>query len=241
EGGSGKKLAWIRFPHLSNSQDCQPWLMDQGIQIVWIQKTEELDKVRAVVLPGSKNTISDLEWLHETGLAARLKQLASSGVPMMGICGGYQMLGEVVADPDGRAGDAGQVHGLGLLPIKTFFSKTKTVTQVQADYRNERWDAYEIHMGESLPISPCASFLSVSDQAGTRKEGSYREKVWGTYVHGVFESSEVRSAFVSAGCFNGYRASTSSWRKRMDHVYECMADLLEEYLELKEVWRYVAG
>ncbi len=241
EGGSGGKLAWIRFPHLSNSQDCQPWRMDQGVQIAWIQKTEELDEVRAVVLPGSKNTISDLEWLHESGLASRLKQLASLGVPIMGICGGYQMLGEVVADPDGCAGDAGQVPGLGLLPIKTFFAKTKTVAQVQAGYGNERWDAYEIHMGESLPVSPCASFLSVSDRAGTRNEGSYREKVWGTYVHGVFESSEVRSTFISAGYFDGYRASRSSWRKRMDQVYESMADLLEQHLELEEVWRYVAG
>ena len=118
ERGDGDTIAWIRFPHLSNSQDCQPWLVDSGVRVRWVQQANDVDGAKIVVLPGSKNTVADLQWLHETGIEKVVKRAAQRGVPIVGICAGYQMLGESVRDPEGIAGDRGVVPGLNLLPVQ---------------------------------------------------------------------------------------------------------------------------
>src|SRR5215469_1244725 len=132
ERGHGDTIGWIRFPHLSNSQDCQPWLMDSGVRLRWIQHAHDLDTAKIVILPGTKNTLADLRWLYETGIDQGIIRAARRGVPIVGICGGYQMLGESVHDCEGIAGDQGVARGLNLLPIRTTFSKTKEVVQVWA-------------------------------------------------------------------------------------------------------------
>jgi adenosylcobyric acid synthase len=241
ERGEGDTVAWIRFPHLSNSQDCQPWLLDSGVRVRWIQRVSDFDGAKIVVLPGSKNTVADLLWLRETGIEQVIREAAQRGVPIVGICGGYQMLGESVCDPEGIAGDRGALSGLNLLPMRTTFSKTKEVVQVFASWGGERWQAYEIHMGTTIPTGPWRPLCLVEDGVGSRGEGCQTRNVWGTYLHGLFESSAIRTELAGRAGFSNYGSATEGWREHLQGVYDGMADLLEEHLNLEEVWGYVAN
>jgi adenosylcobyric acid synthase len=241
ERGDGDTVGWIRFPHLSNSQDCQPWLMDSGVRLRWIQHAHDLDTAKIVILPGTKNTLADLRWLHETGIDQGIIRAARHGVPIVGICGGYQMLGESVHDCEGVAGDQGVALGLNLLPIRTTFSKTKEVVQVWASWGGERWQAYEIHMGTTLQTRPCVPLCSVENGRAACEEGCQVRNVWGTYLHGLFESSAIRSELARRAGFSNYRSATVAWREHLQRVYDGMADILEENLNLELIWNYVAS
>jgi adenosylcobyric acid synthase len=241
ESTQGEKMAWIRLPHLANSQDCQPWLLDQGIRVRWVDDPGELGDARVIILPGSKNTLADLDWLRRTKIDAAIQQAAKRGTPIVGICGGYQILGESVRDPDGIAGDRGTLPGLNLIPVQTTFSETKSVSQVLVHWGIDRWSAYEIHMGVTVPTQTCDALTLVENGQGTKPEGCRRDHVWGTYLHGVFESPAVRSELAALAGLRSYSAAQVSWRTHLEQMYQRMADALEEHLETQEIWKYVAG
>jgi adenosylcobyric acid synthase len=200
-----------------------------------------------IVLPGSKNTLADLAWLHTTGLAGAIRAAHTKGAHIVGICGGFQMLGIDVSDPEGVAGDTGSLEGLGLLPVRTVFAREKELRNITAEWQGERWSGYEIHMGHTHALQPLAPLLRITDSDSFdgritgewRDEGAQSARVWGTYVHGFFESSRVRRALANAAGATCYRSPEGSWRERRQGVYEAMADLLEEHLQLDTVWRYV--
>lgn len=241
-------LHWIRLPHISNAQDADPWKDDTGIRIVWTTEPDALVQARVVILPGSKNTLADLAWLRETGLAAAIQAAHARGAHIVGICGGFQMLGQEVSDPEGVAGDRGTITGLGLLPVKTVYAADKQVCTVTAAWNDERWSAYEIHMGQTRALSATKPLLHVTEDSGPdagstsrwRAEGVAEERVWGTYLHGLFESTGIRRALAHAAHATLYQTPQMPWRQRRQAVYESMADLLEEHLDLEPLWRYVA-
>jgi adenosylcobyric acid synthase len=245
--GSGAKIAWIRFPHLSNSQDSQPWQLDLGIETCWVQTVVELREARIIILPGSKNTLSDLHWLRATGLATAILEAHGRGVPIVGICGGYQMLGKYLCDREGMAGTSGEMEGLGLLPISTEFMATKQVRQVQAIWQSEsgmdKWMTYEIHMGitklidaiESEKIKP---LLQVQNER-IFDEGMRSDRVWGCYLHGLFESADVRQALTQLADISEHYPSSISWQDHQQKLYNCMADMLEEHLDLSSIRQYL--
>lgn len=247
--GSGAKIAWIRFPHLSNSQDSQPWQLDSGVATVWVKAIEELHGARIIILPGSKNTLSDLQWLQETGLAAAILSAHRQGVVIVGICGGYQMLGRWLCDRTGVAGKSGEVAGLGLLPTITEFMPTKYVSQVQAIWQSEslqdKWMTYEIHMGViTLIDSDRQEFtyeplLQIQDGASLRDEGLRSDRVWGSYLHGLFESAQVRQALTELASIQEYQPSPISWQDHQQSMYSRMADLLEENLDISSISQYI--
>lgn len=238
--GTGETIAWIRFPHAANLTDCQPWWDDTGVRIRWIATPTDLAAARAIVLPGSKNTIADLRWLRASGMADAIRQAAARGVPVIGICGGFQMLGEQLADPSGLAGDAGVERGLGLLPAVTTFFEKKIVRQVTALWEGRPWTAYEIHMGRTEMAGPIEPLQTVIDSDGhTRAEGMRRGKVWGTYLHGWFEAPEVRSAVAAAAGLVAHRAYPVPWAERRQAVYSVMAEHIATHLDLDPVRRYL--
>lgn len=239
ERGDGEVIAWIRFPHLSNSQDVQPWLLDSGIKIRWARSVDELANAKAVVLPGSKNTIADLAWLRSTGLDRAILEAAARSVPVIGICGGYQMLGKTLSDADGAAGEHGEAAGLGLLPLHTTFHHEKTVRQVEALWGNERWNAYEIHMGQTRKLTDVTSLLNIRKGNESSAEGCRTGRVWGTYLHGLFEAPAVRSELASIAGIRDHIASETSWKSHMRGIYDQMADLLEEHVDMASVWKYL--
>jgi adenosylcobyric acid synthase len=236
----GTAIHWIRLPHTSNNQDAHPWLLDEGVHVHWTSDPNELETACVIVLPGSKNTISDLRWLKSSGMFTAILQAQQKGALIIGICGGYQMLGQNVSDPDGLAGDPGEEAGLCFLPMATWFSKDKEVRNVEAIFQGERWNAYEIHMGRTQLTAHSEPLLQISDSTGPRDEGARHAKVWGTYLHGFFESREVRREIGQLACIQGHQVSLVHFRQQRERLYNDMADLLDEHLNMEDIWRYVA-
>lgn len=239
ENYKGHTIACIRFPHLSNSQDIQPWLLDEGVGVKWATHPKDLNEAKIIILPGSKNTISDLRWLRETGLDLAIQSASKQGHLVIGVCGGYQMLGLTLSDPEGIAGNAGSVKGLELLPMKTVFKKEKQVRQVEALWERDRWMAYEIHMGKSEFVESIQPLIQIKNGSGAQSEGCRLTNVWGTYLHGFFESPAVRASIAKHAQLNSYQASNKSWRNHLQATYDAMADLLDEHLDMSPIQKYV--
>ncbi len=237
--GSGDMVAWIRWPHAANLTDCQPWWDDRGVRTVWTLDPAVIARAKVVVVPGSKNTIADVRWLHETGLAEAIRAAAARGALVIGVCGGYQALGEHLSDPEGVAGDAGEIAGLGLLPVKTIFSRDKVVTPVTAQCDGREWTAYEIHMGRTTRHGGEA-MQTVRQGDEVREEGCRAGRVWGSYLHGWFEAPELRRQVAAAAGFEPrYAAHPVTWSERRQAIYTAMADHLVEHVNLAPVRRYL--
>jgi adenosylcobyric acid synthase len=157
------------------------------------------------------------------------------------------MLGREVSDPEGVAGESGTLPGLGLLPGTTLFYAEKELRNVTAEWQGEQWTGYEIHMGQTRLDPGTPALLRVGAHAAGRdsntewrKEGAALGRVWGTYLHGLFESTLIRKTLARSAGASRHTAPVQPWRQRRQAVYGAMADLLEEYLQLDPLWRYVA-
>lgn len=237
--GQGEAIAWIRLPHVANLTDCQPWWDDEGVRTRWVKTANELAAARAIVIPGTKNTLADLRWLRAIGLDRAIVKAARSGVPVIGLCGGYQILGEHLSDPLGVAGDAGEEEGLGLLPIRTVFEKEKIVRQAIAACGDRRWQVYEMHMGRSRPTREHVPLLLVTDATGEHPEGAKAGNVWGTYLHGWFEVPETRRLVTTAAGITGHRPCAATWGEQRQKIYSAMAEHLAAHVDLGPVRRYL--
>jgi len=237
--GCGEVVAWIHLPHVANLTDCQPWWDDDGVRIRWVKTVSELALAKAIIIPGTKNTMADLRWLKATGLDQAIVSAARAGVPVVGICGGYQILGESLTDILGVAGDSGEERGLGLLPVKTHFEREKIVRQVTAKCADRRWLAYEMHMGRTQPTGPCEPLHVIEDASGVREEGAKIGNVWGTYLHGWFEAPEVRQLIASMARIGNYKSCPLPWLEQRQKVYERMAEHLLAHVDLEPIRRYL--
>jgi adenosylcobyric acid synthase len=177
-------IAIVRLPHISNFTDFR--LLPSA---AWI-KSPVKGQFRIVILPGTKNTIGDLQWMRDTGLADWVVEQHRSGAAVLGVCGGYQMLGHSIADPYAVEADHGRaVDGLNLLPVRTTLKREKITRRVRAfTAAGTAFAAYEIHMGVTEADSGLEPFATLSD--GT-PEGSRLDRVAGTYLHGALESPAV--------------------------------------------------
>jgi adenosylcobyric acid synthase len=159
-----------------------------------------------VILPGTKSTVADYEWLHRQGLAACLRQHAAGGGWVIGICGGYQMLGREVRDEAGLESPRGAVAGLGLLPVSTVFEARKQLTQAEAHCRmpgleGARVRGYEIHQGRTLletGASPAFQITRLFSGPADQPEGAHAGvQLFGTYLHGLFDHADYRQAYLN--------------------------------------------
>ena len=211
-------IAVVRLPHIANFDDFDPLRREPGVRVRFVDAAEELDpEGRApdlVVLPGTKTTIADLEWLHARGLATRVVALRQAGVPVLGICGGYQMLGRFVRDPDGVESTAAESRGLGLLPLTTTFAGEKATRLVRgsvsptapgllARCQGAPVEGYEIHMGQTVADAgaPVAAILRFAEDADGAADATGRTV--GTYVHGLLHNDIVR---------HGLLAQLAAWK-----------------------------
>ncbi len=184
------RAAIIRFPRISNFTDFRlmPWA-------VWLSRPRE-ERFDAVFLPGTKNTLADLAWLRETGLADWVLDQHRAGAAIVGVCGGYQMLGEHVADPLGVESPRREAQGLGLLPAITVMAAEKTTRVVDAATPSGlRFRAYEIHMGQTSLSRPVPPFAILQDGVA---EGVRCGRVCGTYLHGALENPSVLGEILGA-------------------------------------------
>jgi len=192
--GRSVTVAVPRLPRISNFTDLQPLAAEPGIRVAYVPPSASLDGADAVVLPGSKNTVDDLLALREAGFGERL---AGFDGPVVGLCGGYQMLGETISNASLEGtGDEDRIDGLGLLPVRTAFSAEKTVEHVERELDGVgplagascTVSGYEIHMGDSEPTADVARPFD-----GT---GAATARVLGTYLHDLFTNRTARDAFV---------------------------------------------
>jgi adenosylcobyric acid synthase len=203
-GGRGEgavDIAAIHLPHVSNFDDLDPLAAEPGVRVRWVDRPEALDGCAAVVIPGTRNTTGDLRWLWSSGLAARIRALAAAGTPVVGLCGGYQMLGLSVSDPLALEG-GGEVPGLGLLDAITELAGGKTTRRAAARWtgsppfealEGRTSEGYEIHHGRTLLSPSVDPLLEIDGEPG----GASRGEVWGCYLHGVFADDAVRAAWLT--------------------------------------------
>ncbi len=192
-------IAVIRLPRISNFTDFDVFSQYDGVSVRYVTKPQELSDADMIIVPGTKSTVYDMKWLRESGIEAAVKKCASSGVPVFGICGGYQMLGETVTDSVGAEG-GGSISGMGLLKLRTEFSSEKTrsrtegsfadVSGVFSDLSGAEFYGYEIHNGRT--VSGETPLLSCENTDLGAQSGS----VYGCYIHGIFDSAEVSECIV---------------------------------------------
>lgn len=239
-------IAVIRLPRLSNFTDFNPLERMDEVNLRYVRTCAELGAPDLILLPGTKSTIADLNWLRETGLADSILMNAKQGVPVIGICGGYQMLGKRITDPL-KAESGGSVEGLGLLDMDTEFTGEKTRTRISGRVQNlsgifkslngQIFAGYEIHMGQTIQREAAFSLLD----NGTPDGGAYGN-VWGTYVHGIFDRGEFASALVN--CLLKAKgmpetAHCADWTAYQEKQLDALAEQVRKSLDMDLIYQLI--
>ena len=242
-------IAVIRYPRISNFTDFNVFEQMSEVTVRYVSTVNELRHPDIVFLPGSKNTMGDLLWMRQNGLEAAVKKL-SCEIPVFGICGGYQMLGASIADPDGVE-EGGYMRGMELLPIDTVLKDSKTRLQTSGEIAHVdgvlsrlsgcHFLGYEIHMGKS-------AYSAASDEQGAcadRKNElnnviSDGRNVYGSYIHGIFDTAEAARVIVDyIADKKGIDVNDSaivSYKSFKEKQYDRLADTLREYLDMDAVY-----
>ena len=227
-------IAVIQLPRISNFTDFSPFSRFSAVSVRYVKNVFELGAPDLIILPGTKSTVADLRWLRQNGLEAQILKNASRGVPVLGICGGLQMLGKRISDPFNTEG-GGEIAGLGLLPLETVFAKEKTRLQTEGTFAGIDgifsglnglfYRGYEIHMGQSANAAPVV------------RNGS----VYGSYIHGIFDENGIAAEIVRALC--GRRGITFDENASFDaHAYregqyDLLAKTVREALDMELIYR----
>ncbi|HMF31625.1 MAG TPA: cobyric acid synthase [Candidatus Lokiarchaeia archaeon] len=247
----GVDIAIVSLPHIANTDDFLPLRADPNVRVRHVASVYEFGTPHAVIIPGTKSTIADLTWLRQNGLAATIIDFARHGGAVVGICGGYQMLGEVIEDPDHVESQVKRSLGLDLLPVVTHFLSEKVTFQVKARIQTgEGWltslagqtvEGYEIHMGDTQSRQ---SWLEITNRGGhpvhiTDGATSNGGRIWGCYLHGIFANDNLRNAWLGSLDWSdaGHATSTSDL---LDRSLEGLADAVEGALDMellnKMIW-----
>lgn len=255
EGQPVLDLAVIHLPHISNFTDFNPLEQGSGARLRYVSCVSQLGQPDLVILPGTKNTMADLAWMRETGLETAIIRLTEEKkVPLIGICGGYQMLGEELQDPEGAEGEPGaSMRGMGLLHAETVFASRKTRTRITGRVQAGSGifsagqgcviSGYEIHMGVTRVLSSrenekeeTAVFLEDGRRDGLcRKDGL----VFGTYLHGLFDNEEWTGKLLSRLAEKKgilWRSPEESRRAYKEKQYDRLARLVRENLDMKKIY-----
>ncbi|OUN40594.1 cobyric acid synthase CobQ [Faecalibacterium sp. An77] len=239
--------AVIRMPRISNFTDFSPLEQHPLLGVRYVSGPQTLGRPDVVILPGTKSTLDDLVWLRENGLEAAILKLAAAGVPVMGICGGYQMLGRTLSDPEGTEGGVpgAVVRGLGLLPVDTVFCAQKTRTRVEAQalagpFAGARLEGYEIHMGKTQVDGE--PFCRLEDG---RAEGCAAGNVYGTYLHGLFDTGEATARLADLLCktkgIDPAGAAPLSHRAFQEREFDRLAEAVRAALDMDAIYRMMEG
>jgi adenosylcobyric acid synthase len=239
----------VRLPHISNYTDFDPLEQEPGVSLRYLEPQDRLDGMDLLILPGTKNTISDLLFLKESGLFQQIQAYAGNGGRVVGICGGYQILGQEIRDPLGVEGPPRAEAGLGLLPVVTTMAGAKTTTQVRARRREppdggQELEAYEIHMGVTQAMGSGRAAFEILSRNGRPVQVadgwvSADGRVWGTYLHGLFENDGFRHAFLKEmrepRQDPGAAPAALDFRAFQEEQLDRLADLLRRHLDLERI------
>ncbi|MCB2226866.1 MAG: cobyric acid synthase [Desulfarculaceae bacterium] len=237
------RVGVVRLSHISNYTDFDALAATEGVELSWLERPEELAGLDLLILPGTKNTLAALAKLRSCGLDQAVKAFHSLGGKVLGLCGGYQLLGESIADPDGVEGPPGDEPGLGLLPVATTMAGDKTTTRVLARCADGlpfaapgEMRGYEIHMGLTRALAaprPAFRLASVLGNAVDQDEGSVSPegRVVGTYLHGILDNDALRAALL-AWARGGDAPLSGDYAAFRERQFDLLADHLEAHLNL---------
>jgi adenosylcobyric acid synthase len=235
----------IVLPRISNHTDFEPLSANANVSLSYIREASELNGAELVIIPGSKSVRDDLKYLKENGWDQAINKHLRYGGKLLGICGGYQMLGNKISDPIGVEGDAGESNGLGLMSLETELTDQKILKQVSGDFELEQQkgniSGYEIHCGISFGEALKHPFCNITDQNGrSYADGSVTKdgQIIGTYLHGLFESSDVIQSVLK--WVSGKILPANDWNIVREQQLERLTDMLEENLDMDSIIEMIA-
>ena len=254
-GGAAQiRIAVVRLPRLSNFTDFSALSRVPGVGVSYADKPAQLEGADLIILPGTKSTLGDLKWLRESGMEAQILKQHAAGTPVFGVCGGYQIMGQSVSDPEGAEG-GGSLRGMGLLLIDTVFRPKKTTVQsegalgelsgVLAPLSGMPVMGYEIHMGETTRAADAKPLVQLS-RAGQApiEDGCQAENAYGTYLHGVFDAPGVALALAQAlAARKGITLADTAYdtAQYKEEQYDRLADAVRQSLDMDMVYRILEG
>lgn len=240
-------IAVIRLPHVANFDDFTPLAREPGVHIRYVSSRADFGTPDLVILPGTKSTMADLAWLRAQLLDEALLAHRANGRPVLGVCGGFQMLGRALRDPEGVESDCVHMAGLALLDVETSFADTKVARAVRATVAPGRswldvaadvpFGGYEIHMGRTTSATHAALRVTALDDAGPHDDGALDDHglTMGTYVHGVFAEPAFRRAMLARlAARKGVHLSAAA---EDDDPFDVVADLVRSHLDLQPIRR----
>ncbi len=237
----GADIAVIRLPHISNFTDFMPFESAKGASLRYVTRAEELRVPDMIIIPGTKNTVGDMLWLRESGIEGRILRAARNDTPVFGICGGYQMLGRSMTDSTGAT-----LRGMGLLDTQTVFSDSKITVQTSGTICGAEGifealngicvNGYEIHMGITRGET---SFI----KTGSGTDGSCRGNIYGTYLHGIFDSAYVSGTIIRALAekkgIDPSQLRTFDMHEYKERQYKILAAAVRGSLDMEAVYRII--
>ncbi len=245
-------IAVIRLPHISNFTDFDPLEAEPSVRVRYINPKEDLGYPDAVILPGTKTTIADMVALQRTGMAEAIQNYVYAGGTVLGICGGFQMMGEYIADPEGLEGQEGRFKGMNLMPIRTVITNRKIARQrdTSSNYPQAGLPiaGYELHQGRTqLVRADGGEVASTNDMAALKFDFLFEDKslglvdtgqaLWGTYLHGLFDNGPWRRAWLN--CLRQQRGlgslptGISNYREQREMMLDGLADAVQEHINLE--------
>jgi adenosylcobyric acid synthase len=229
------------LPHIANFDEFDPLLTEPGVHVRYVRWGDEMGNPDVIILPGSKTVIADLAWLHRQGLAEAIRDAHARGAQVVGICGGFQMLGQELVDLHGLEGGTGAYPGLGLLPVRTEFHRRKlTYRSLLQRPDGQLLTGYEIHTGRSELLDGAQPFGFIVRRGGRAAHApdgaqSNDGTVWGTYLHGIFENDSFRHAWLAS---LGWRRSRQlAARPSRFAAYDRLADIVEASVNMDAILR----
>jgi adenosylcobyric acid synthase len=248
-------IAVIRLPRISNFTDFDPLEAEPSVSLRYVGLKDNLGYPDAVILPGSKTSIADLIALQRTGMAEAIQSYAAAGGTILGICGGFQIMGKMLADPEGLEGHEGRYRGLGLVPLKTVITNQKVARQrlVTSNFPQPGLpvSGYEIHQGRSqLSINPTEEsqeeegliFKSMFDDPNIGVVDSTLS-IWGTYLHGIFDNGPWRRAWLNRlrkqRGLNSLPTGIANYREQREVMLDSLADVVDAYIDLTPLLPYL--
>lgn len=234
-------IAVVLLRHISNFTDFNRLERDSRVNLYYTSSPSELAMADVVIIPGTKSTIDDLLYLHETGLAQAIMEARERGKMVFGICGGYQIMGRSVADPHGVEGDPRTVPGLGLLPVETLLTTGKVTRQVEFSFLGgtELCKGYEIHMGDTVITGDATpvNLMSFGQPDGCMTD----DRCMGSYIHGILDNDCVIRHILSQ-CGTALTDVTATdyaaWR---DSQYDALAEALRRHLDMEAIYKIMRG
>ena len=245
----------IKLPQISNFNDFEALGWEPEINLSYITSPDDLDNSDVIIIPGTKNTIKDLLWMNQKGFTSKILELKKKGHLIVGICGGYQILGRTILDMNIESNREGIYKGLDLLPIKTeFLCYEKITRQVKLkivglhQFRGLLIEGYEIHMGKIIyedNAIPLLEFQNTKSNSQSHFDGAINEKnnVFGCLIHGLWNNDQFRKEFIdlllSKKYKNGVKAKKSNFQEMIENNIQKLADIVRENLDIEEIIRYL--